>query len=218
MRRLFLQSLIASCAASAVRSPLAQPAWDGPMLDAQNSRLVRAWIVRLVSAQIQLGPSPRWNHRDCAGLLRFALAEALREHGVAWKRANGLLSVPVPPELAISAEQRNLLRQRWRLSDGTTAAFASAIDIVQANCSYLGKDWQRAQPADLFFYDHGDEQHVMIWMGQHVAYHTGSSTPQDNGLRAVPISALMHWRDTRWQPRKDNPNFAGVYRLALLSR
>ena len=26
------------------------------------------------------------------------------------------------------------------------------------------------------FYDQGDDQHLMIWMGRSIAYHTGSST------------------------------------------
>jgi uncharacterized protein len=194
------------------------PSWDGPVLDPQQSRQLRGWIVRLVSAQIRNGPTPRWSHRDCAGLLRFAVAESFRAHDLSWKRANGLLGLPLPPELSLDSAARDQLRNRWRLSDGSQAAYASALDIVQGNCAFRSKDWQRAQPADLLFFDHGDEQHLMVWMGQHVAYHTGSSSPQDNGLRAVNISALMQWRDTRWQPHKDNPNFAGIYRLAFLAR
>jgi uncharacterized protein len=194
------------------------PVWAGPVLDLQQSRLIRAWIIRLVSAQIRYGPTPRWFHRDCAGLIRFAVAESFREHDLAWRRSNGLVDLPMPPEIALDSVSKNQLRHRWRLSDGSHSAYASAIDIVQGNCSFQSKQWQNALPADLLFFDHGDEQHLMVWMGQHVAYHTGSSTPQDNGLRAVTISALMQWRDTRWQPHKDNPNFAGIYRLAFLAR
>jgi uncharacterized protein len=204
--------------ASRVAPVAATPAWDGPVLDTVHSRQLRAWMVRLISAQIRNGPTPRWSQRDCAGLVRFAVAESLREHDVAWKRANGLLNLPMPPALELDASARNALRHRWRLADGTNGAYASAIDIVQGNCTFVSKDWQRAQPADLFFFDHGDDQHLMIWMGQQLAYHTGSVTAQDNGLRAVNISNLMQWRDTRWQPHKDNSNFAGIYRLAFLAR
>ena len=54
-------------------------------------------------------------------------------------------------------------------------------------------------------------------MGNSIAYHTGTVTPDDNGLRTVGIRQLMNWKDTRWQPTADNPNFAGVYRLSFLS-
>ncbi len=208
----------ASARAQSQLQPQLQPFWDGPVLDLQNSRQLRAWIVRMVGAQIQQGPTPRWSQRDCAGLLRFAVAESLRVHDFAWKRANGLLNQPLPPALSLDDASRAALRHRWRLSDASNAAYASAIDIVQGNCIFVSKDWQRAQPADLFFFDQGDDQHLMIWMGQHVAYHTGSVSIDDNGLRAVNISALMQWRDSRWQPHKDNPNFAGIYRLAFLAR
>jgi uncharacterized protein len=196
----------------------ASPAWDGPVLNAEQSRVLRAWIVRLVDAQIARGPTPRWTHRDCAGLLRFAVAEALREHDAAWKRASGLDGMPLPPAIEIDAPTRQALRHRWRLSDGSTAAYAGAIDIVQGNSRFAGKDWQRAQAGDLLFFDQGAEQHLMVWMGRHVAYHTGQHSAQDSGLRAVKMSDLLQWRDTRWQPHPDNPNFAGVFQLAFLSR
>lgn len=204
-------------AAESIRTTPTNSSWDGLVLDRQQSRQLRAWIVRMVGVQIQNGPTPRWSQRDCAGLLRFAVAESLREHDACWKRANGLLNVPIPPALTLQPAMRSMLRHRWRLSDGSESAYASAIDIVQGNCAFVSKDWQRAQPADLLFFDHGDDQHLMIWMGHHLAYHTGTSTAQDNGLRAVNISALMQWRDTRWQPQKDNPNFAGIYRLGFLA-
>ncbi len=72
-------------------------------------------------------------------------------------------------------------------------------------------------------------------MGSWIAYHTGqppAATPEqgsgrrrpaaetvyDHGLRAVTPAQLLQWKDTRWRPRDDNPNFAGYYRLAFLSR
>mgnify|MGYP000199191697 CR=1 FL=1 len=45
----------------------------------------------------------------------------------------------------------------------------------------------------------------------------GTVTPDDNGLRTVDIKELTSWKDTRWQPVVNNPNFAGVFRLAFLS-
>jgi uncharacterized protein YfaT (DUF1175 family) len=69
----------------------------------------------------------------------------------------------------------------------------------------------------LLLFDQGQAQHVMIWMGQYIAYHTGTVTPSDNGLRAYSLDTLMNWKDTRWQPQAHNPNFLGLFRLSLLS-
>jgi uncharacterized protein YfaT (DUF1175 family) len=70
----------------------------------------------------------------------------------------------------------------------------------------------------LLFYDFADDQHLMVWMGRYIAYHTGRVEAGDNGLRALRAAQLLAWKDTRWRPEMDNPNFAGVYRLAFLAR
>ncbi|HMW49496.1 MAG TPA: DUF1175 family protein, partial [Cellvibrionaceae bacterium] len=82
----------------------------------------------------------------------------------------------------------------------------------------VSRDINQAQPGDLLFFDQGDEQHLMVWMGHFIAYHTGSPTAADNGLRAVTLQQLMHWPDTRWIPDASNPNFSGIYRLGFLSK
>lgn len=174
-------------------------------------------MVRIVRDQVARGPSPRWQHRDCAGLVRFAVTEALSVHDARWMRANGVrLDSRLPPELHLTPEQA-LLRNRWVQTGGTVGHFVTALALVQHNSRLVARDINDAQPGDLLFYDHGDAQHLMVWMGASVAYHTGTTTPQDNGLRGVGIRQLMNWKDTRWQPAVDNPNFAGVYRLAFLS-
>ena len=63
----------------------------------------------------------------------------------------------------------------------------SALELVQYNCRLVGRDLINARPADLLLFDQGQAQHVMIWMGQYVAYHTGTVTQTDNGLRAYPL-------------------------------
>jgi uncharacterized protein YfaT (DUF1175 family) len=185
-------------------------------LSVDQGRAFRAWMVRIVDTQIARGPTPRWQGRDCAGLVRFAVAEALRPHDLAWRRANGI-GGRVPPELELSAPQQ-ALRHNWRLADGQRAAYVGALELVQENTAFVGKDVNLAQPGDLLFFDQGDDQHLMVWTGWYVAYHTGSSDRGDNGLRAVSVRDLMAWRDTRWQPVADNPNFLGVYRLRFLPR
>ena len=185
-------------------------------LSHEQSRIFRAWMVRIVDAQIESGPTPRWQHRDCAGLVRFAVAESLRAHDLAWRSANSI-GGRVPPDLALSSEQTSL-RHRWRLADGRTSSFVTALELVQENTTFVSKNINQAEPGDLLFFDQGDEQHLMIWTGRYVGYHTGSISKDDNGLRAVSVPELLSWRDTRWQPVPANPNFAGVYRLRFLSR
>jgi uncharacterized protein len=93
-----------------------------------------------------------------------------------------------------------------------------ALELVQENTRPVARQLQQAEPGDLLFYDFGDDQHLMVWMGRYVAYHTGQSVPGDNGLRALRPEQLAQWRDTRWRPSSDNPNFTGVHRLAFLTR
>ncbi|MFL6659068.1 MAG: DUF1175 domain-containing protein [Massilia sp.] len=186
-------------------------------LDKAQSRAFQAWMLRIVSAQLERGPSPRWQHRDCAGLVRFAVNEALSAHDAKWLRANGIASDrQLPPELELSAAQEGL-RNRWVQTGGTVGNYVSAIALVQHNSRFIARDLNQAQPGDLLFFDQGDEQHLMVWMGSRIAYHTGTVKPDDNGLRSVDVSQLKTWKDTRWQPAVDNPNFAGVFRLAFLS-
>ncbi|KAB8041293.1 DUF1175 domain-containing protein [Janthinobacterium aquaticum] len=189
----------------------------GPQLSQTQSRAFQAWMLRIVNAQIERGPSPRWTHRDCAGLVRFAVNEALAVHDAKWLRANGIASDRrLPPEVELDAAQAGL-RNRWVQLDGSVGHFVTALALVQNNSRLVAREISQALPGDLLFYDQGDEQHLMVWMGARIAYHTGTVTPDDTGLRAVDIKQLMNWKDTRWQPAPNNPNFAGVYRLSFLS-
>lgn len=205
------------------------------LLDGEQSDRFRAWMSFIVADQIQRGPSPRWFHRDCAGLARFAVAETLRPHDARWRRANGFDGRRLPPDIDLHPDQASLING-WTTLEGKREAFVTALALVQNNSRFLGRESAQARPGDLLFFDQGDDQHLMIWMGSWIAYHTGQTppaplprprggkapnsqnTPEDNGLRAVTPAQLLQWKDTRWRPRDDNPNFAGFYRLAFLSR
>ena len=186
-------------------------------LDAAESQTFRAWFVRIVQEQLRQGPSPRWHQQDCAGLVRFAANEALKRHDARWLRSMGMSNQWLPPDSALSDDQRDLA-QRWRQGGGATGPYVDAIKLIQHNSVAVTRDLNQARPGDLLFFDQGDDQHLMIWMGRYIAYHTGSSHAGDNGLRAVSLTQLMQWKDTRWIPDASNPNFVGVFRLAFLSR
>ena len=214
-RRRWLCILAALAAAPALA--LKGPATGQVRLSQAQTRAFQAWMLRIVSAQIERGPSPRWQHRDCAGLVRFAVNEALAPHDARWLRANGIATDRrLPPELELSASQ-GALRNRWLQSDGQAGHFVTALALVQNNSRFVSREIGQALPGDLLFFDQGDEQHLMVYMGVRIAYHTGTVTPNDNGLRTVDIQQLTMWKDTRWQPTVDNPNFAGVFRLSFLS-
>jgi uncharacterized protein YfaT (DUF1175 family) len=188
-------------------------------LDARQSRVLRDWIVRIAEDQIQRGPSPRWAQRDCAGLVRFAVAEALAEHDARWMAAMGL-SHGLPPDVLPPAT-REALRHRWKRPDGSEGAYVNALGLVQENSTLIGRDVLQARPADLLFFDQGHDQHLMLWTGRRIVYHNGATPQQlgdsDNGLRAVTLAALRQWNDTRWRPEAANPNFVGVFSLAFLT-
>ena len=218
LTRRHLLALLAGCAAAPWgRALTAADGASGPRLNKAQSRAFQAWMLRIVSAQLERGPSPRWQHRDCAGLVRFAVNEALAVHDAKWLRANGIRSDrQLPPELELEPAQA-ALRNRWVQAGGVVGNYVSAIALVQHNSRFVARDLNQAQPGDLLLFDQGDEQHLMVWMGARIAYHTGTVRTDDNGLRSVDVSQLKTWKDTRWQAAVDNPNFAGVFRLAFLS-
>jgi uncharacterized protein YfaT (DUF1175 family) len=227
MRRQFLQQCAvigvvlsgASLAGSAFALMPAQPAPDPDALTSEQTAIFRAWFARIVDQQMSRGPTPRWTQRDCAGLVRFAAMETLRPHDARWLKANGMNEADdtrrLPPELQLSPRQRELAN-RWTRIDGSVGAYASAIALIQHNSRFVSRDVNQALAGDLLFFDQGNDQHLMIWMDRYIAYHTGTVTPADSGLRAVAVPALMQWKDSRWHPLDSNPNFIGVFRFAFL--
>jgi len=203
--------LLALLLSSAVGATTAAP------LDVQQSQVFRAWFVRIAQEQLSQGPSPRWYQQDCAGLVRFAANEALKTHDSKWLRANGLSNRYLPPELQLSEGQR-ALAQQWQQGGGKVGPYVNAIKLIQFNSHLVSRDLGQARPGDLLFFDQGDDQHLMIWMGRNIAYHTGTTTPTDNGMRSASVQQLMTWKDTRWIPDPANPNFIGIYRLNLLTQ
>jgi uncharacterized protein YfaT (DUF1175 family) len=228
MRRRFLHQCAALAAfmlgiALAYPTRALMPTQALPAPDAlthEQSAAFRAWFVLIVDQQIRQGPSPSWTQRDCAGLVRFAAMQALHEHNAGWLKANGMNDAAsarrLPPELRLNTRQRTL-GERWTRIDGSVGAYASAIALVQHNSRFVSRDVNHALPGDLLFFDQGDDQHLMIWLDRYIAYHTGAVAPDDDGLRAVSVSDLMQWKDSRWHPFDGNPNFAGIFRFNFLT-
>lgn len=185
------------------------------VLTKAQSQSFRSWFAIILRHQIEKGPNPRWGHRDCAGLVRFAVAEALGSHTTSWRKSNGMLGRALPPELELDSHQRSLINQ-WIQIGGTKGSFVKAAALIQENTQFISKELSEAKPGDLLYFDQGMDQHLMVWVGKNIIYHTGQLSKKDNGLRQVTFSELNQWKDTRWQPKADNPNFIGFFRLAFL--
>ena len=188
-------------------------------LDAKQSRAFRAWFIAIAQDQVLRGPTPRWVHRDCAGLVRFAAAQAMVPHDAGWLGSMGWsTNRPRPADDLSVSESQSGWRNAWRLPNGERAAYASAIAIVQNNTRLLGKDKSGILPGDLLFFDQGDNQHLMVWTGRNVVYHTGAEPSlEDSGLRSASLGSLERHSDTRWRPTPENPNFGGWFRFQFLT-
>ncbi len=218
--RFFQFALLISFHLPVLASPLS-PLKTEASLSRDQSKVFRSWLVTIVEDQISRGPNPRWNQKDCAGMLRFAVSESLLRHDEKWRKANGFLGRALPAELEISQAQREKFKL-WRTGESKPAQFARALPLIQGNTEFIGKTIERIEPGDLLFFDQGDEQHLMVWTGRRIVYHNGhrpvlGEKITDKGLRAVTLKELMNFTDSRWQPRVENPNFVGFYRLAFLA-
>lgn len=187
-------------------------------LDIKNSDVFRSWFVRIIEEQLRQGPSPKWVQRDCVGLVRYSVNESLKTKNAKWIHSHGFANSPTPPSMTISVENRRELTN-WTQYDGKSKGkYISAIGLIQGNTKFISKDINQAKPGDILFYDMQDSQHIMVWMGKYIAYHTGTVKKKDNGLRKIKYNELLNWKDSRWRPTENNPNFIGIFKLGFLSR
>ena len=202
----------------------------------------RRWFTMIAETQFyQL--SDQWNaeQRDCAGLVRFAMREALRRHDRIWFQKMGPGYETVAPDVAgFDLDQNPLGEKIFRtdfgsfhesdLRNGRFSEFADGRSLKNFNSVFVSRDRRDAQPGDLlFFYQPWVQKfpyHVMLMLGSpHIApngapdwvvYHTGSSPTDQGTVKKVQLSVLDHHPDPRWRPVESNKNFLGFYRLKIL--
>ena len=207
--------------------------------DRENFRRWFTWIAEMQFYQV----SEAWNpeQRDCAGLVRFAMREALRPHDRAWLQRMGLAEGQAASDVkAYNLETGPLGEKLFRtdfgsfkpddLSEGRFSEYADGRTLKNYNCAFVSRERGHAKPGDLLFYYQPWVQHypyhVMIFTGparaggdkgtDWVVYHTGSS-PSDSGtVKKVRLSILDQHPDRRWRPLPANPSFLGFYRLKIL--
>ncbi len=202
----------------------------------------RRWFTAIAETQFyQL--SDQWNaeQRDCAGLARFAIREALRRHDRPWFQKMGPGYETTAPDVAgFDLDQNPLGEKIFRtdfgsfhesdLRNGRFSEFADGRSLKNFNSVFITRDRREAQPGDLlFFYQPWVQKfpyHVMVLLGSpHIApngaqdwvvYHTGSSPTDQGTVKKVQLSVLEHHPDPRWRPVESNKNFLGFYRLKIL--
>lgn len=188
-----------------------------PRLSVVQSRNFRQWFLLTIFDQATKKPNPRWVGRDCAGLVRFAVKEAFALHDKEWIKTNGMGWHRLPPEIELTDEEK-VLMTTWKVPGlNERQDFAMAGAMIQENTHQVGSDLNEARPGDLLFFDQETSQHIMIWTGRGVAYHTGSVEDAEKSIKLVHPKELLQWQDSRWWPVAGNPNFRGIYRFSFLS-
>jgi uncharacterized protein YfaT (DUF1175 family) len=208
--------------------------------DRQN---FRSWFTAIAEMQFYT-PSSEWSseQRDCAGLVRFSMREALRRHDRPWFKRVGAEYEAIAPDVKSTTLEKGLLGeklfrtdygefQQGDLDNGRLSEFADARTLKNFNTVFVSRDRRRAEPGDLLFFHEPRNTrypyHVMIFIGEarhagegepdFVVYHTGSS-PADNGtVKLVRLTVLDQHPDQRWRPVESNQNFLGFYRLKILN-
>jgi uncharacterized protein YfaT (DUF1175 family) len=202
----------------------------------------RKWFTAIAENQFYQS-SEQWNaeQRDCAGLVRFAMREALRQHDRIWFQKMGSAYDNVAPDVSGFDLAKNPLGEKifrtdfgtfrdTDLRDGKFSEFADGRSLKNYNSVFVSRDRREAQPGDLlFFYQPWVQKfpyHVMILLGSArvapngaqdwVVYHTGSSPTDQGTVKKVQLSVLDHHPDPRWRPLESNRNFIGFYRLKIL--
>jgi len=202
----------------------------------------RKWFAMIAELQFY-NESNQWNieQRDCAGLVRFAMREALRRHDRAWFSRMGAEYSSVAPDVRkFSLEKSPVGEKLFRTNDnsfilddldnGSFNEFADAQSLRSYNSTFISRDRRQAKTGDLLFFNQPFAQefpyHVMIYIGRSgsvsatepdwVVYHTGNS-PSDRGqVKKVALSVLDKHPDKKWRPLESNQNFLGFYRLKIL--
>jgi uncharacterized protein YfaT (DUF1175 family) len=208
----------------------------------QDRDSFRRWFTSIAEIQFyQL--SAQWNaeQRDCAGLARFAMREALRRHDRIWFQKMGPGYETVASDVGEFNLDNNPLGEKIFRTDfgafhesdlrnGRFSEFADGRSLKNFNSFFVTRDRREAQPGDLlFFYQPWVQKfpyHVMIFLGparvapngaqDWVVYHTGSSPVDKGTVKKVQLSVLDRHPDPRWRPLESNRNFLGFYRLKIL--
>ncbi len=181
----------------------------------------RAWFVSIADAQFS---RPAADVTDCAALVRHAFREALRAHTTEWQRQHGGIAAPAFPDVRRPPQPRGASWPLFRTAGGELAEFADAKTIVRFNARPIGRAVEAARAGDLLYFHQAGAtapDHLMIVVGASasedwIVYHTGPDEEGAGDVRKTRLATLLQHPSPRWRPRVENPNFIGVFRLAIL--
>lgn len=198
------------------------------LADESDRAAFRSWFVLLADAQFERQTD---DVKDCAGLVRHAVREALRAHTPEWVRRSGLPFTPQFAEVRSAPRTTDDSLPLFQVTPGPSpkfAEFADAKTLIHLNARSLGRAPRALRAGDLlYFHQPGQHEpdHLMVFIGRSqfesdgddwIVYHTG---PLDDGpgeVRKVRLSTLQQHPSPRWRPITGNPNFVGVFRLGIL--
>src|SRR5213080_554521 len=147
----------------------------------QDRDSFRRWFTAIAETQFYQ-PSDQWNaeQRDCAGLARFAIREALRRHDRTWFQKMGPGYETVAADVGeLNLDNNPLGEKIFRtdfgsfqesdLRNGRFSEFADGRSLRNFNSTFVTRNRREAQPGDLlFFYQPWVQKfpyHVMIFLG-----------------------------------------------------
>jgi uncharacterized protein YfaT (DUF1175 family) len=208
----------------------------------QDRDSFRRWFTFIAENQFyRLSDQWKDEQRDCAGLARFAMREALRRHDRPWFQKMGPGYETVASDVGEFDLDHNPMGEKIFRTDfgsfsdsdlrnGRFSEFVDGRSLKNFNTAFVTRNRSEAQPGDLlFFYQPWVQKfpyHVMIFLGparvaanganDWVVYHTGSSPTDKGTIKKVELSVLDHHPDPRWRPVESNKNFLGFYRLKIL--
>jgi uncharacterized protein YfaT (DUF1175 family) len=169
----------------------ASSAWaQRPVLDAQDRAAFTAWFTLLSDAQFYR-PTP--DVTDCAGLIRHAAREALREHTPEWLRRLDLPVAPVLPDVRARLLGHNGQLPIFRVADTTPARYAEFADartMLRLNSVLVSRDVRAVRPGDLLaFHQPGQAmpEHLMVFVGRSHFEHEHDETLPDR-IKYSPCS------------------------------
>lgn len=199
---------------------------DLAYLSPADELAMRTAVTGIALQQVS-SPSPLWQpaQRDCAGLIRFAFYEALRDRTIDQRRLLGLPGRLHVPEVSFGARRGfPYYPDIWQVTSENVPpralyrAFADAEALTSFNFRLKSRQSADARPGDLFVFRRefagAEPYHLMLFAGGRpqpvVVYHNGERR-EGAAVRVVALDELARAADASWIPRADNPFFLGVY-------
>ncbi|MFW6173788.1 MAG: DUF1175 domain-containing protein [Elusimicrobiota bacterium] len=202
-------------------------------LDERNSEIFRFWFVNIAILQA-IENSEVWsiNEKDCAGLIRFAYKEALKNHDENWIKNLGFNQKEWKELTGVNLsklEDVNIFNYPFIPVIGTSifltesgkfSAYADAYNLLRHNTVFVSKKVEDVEPGDILFFHFPDPStfHSMIFTGDGLVYHTGPVSEDSEGkVKLWLFDDYMRLMPIQWLPVKENPFFLGFYRFKILN-